>query len=83
MNIRIKTSGQVTVSLPAADSREGARLELPDGATVLDAMRQVGLDTGASYLVVLNSTSLPRAERATRALAEGDELAILPPLRGG
>ena len=36
-----------------------------------------------SYLVILNGSSVPKAERASLRLADNDNLAIMPPLKGG
>jgi sulfur carrier protein ThiS len=46
-------------------------------------MAQLGFPAERTYLVILNGTAIPKAERETRALTEDDELAILPPLKGG
>ena len=50
---------------------------------MIEVMRQLGIPEEGSYLVSVNGSALPKAERAERRLAEGDTLAILPPLRGG
>ncbi len=56
---------------------------MAEGATPVDVIRALGMPAEASYLVVLNGTSVPKAERASRPLAENDKLAIMPPLKGG
>lgn len=83
MNITIKATGPMAKFLPAGASGSQAPLEVAAGATPLEVMRQLGVPEGGSYLVSLNGTALPKAERSERRLAEGDLLAILPPLRGG
>ena len=66
--------------LPADRDGNSAVLEVAEGATPIQVMEQLGLPLGDSYLVILNGASVPRAERAERRLAEGDLLAIMPPL---
>ena len=53
------------------------------GATPADVIRQLGMPEGTSYLVVLNGANVTKAERASRVLAADDNLAIMPPLKGG
>lgn len=75
---------QVAVKLFAglrerAGSRE-RRLELPDGAHVVDVWPALGLgDEPAGLLYAVNRAY---AER-TDALADGDEVALIPPVSGG
>jgi len=83
MKITLRTASTLTRFLPADAEGERARLDVPDGATAADVMAQLGFPLDQPYLVTLNGASLPRAEHATRPLAEGDDLAVLPPLRGG
>ncbi len=83
MKITLRTASTLARYLPADAEGERARLDLPEGSTVADVMARLGFPLDQPYLVTLNGASLPRAERATRPLAEGDDLAILPPLRGG
>jgi sulfur carrier protein ThiS len=35
------------------------------------------------YLVIHNGTAVPKDARGACTLADGDELAIMPPLKGG
>ena len=46
-------------------------------------MRQLGLPMENQYLVSLNGSAVMSAERDRTVLAADDELAIMPPLRGG
>ena len=83
MKINIKTAGLLGKYLPAGSERNKAELEVAEGTTPIDVMRQLGMPLEASYLVSLNGSALPKAERQTRALAADDTLAIMPPLKGG
>ncbi|HMB77989.1 MAG TPA: MoaD/ThiS family protein [Kiloniellaceae bacterium] len=83
MRITVKSSGLLVKHLPAERQGNSAPLEVPEGATPQAVMAQLGLPPQGSYLVILNGESLPKAERGTRALAEGDLLSIMPPLKGG
>lgn len=65
--------------------RDGAVLELPQGSTVADAIAflrddpALGPSLPPKPLCALNF----RQVRGDQPLAEGDELALLPPLAGG
>lgn len=83
MKITVKTAGLLTRHLPPGNTGSTAEIDVAEGATPNDVVVQLGMPPGGSYLIMLNGTSLPKAERATRALAENDTLAIMPPLRGG
>ncbi len=83
MNIRVRTAGLLGKYLPPGSAGNAADIDVVDGATPTDVIAQLGMPTDASYLVTLNGESLPRAERAHRALAANDDLAIMPPLKGG
>ena len=83
MRITVKTAGNLGKYLPPGAEGNLAEIEVAEGGTPLDVIRQLGMPADGSYLVVLNGTSVPKAERETRQLAENDNLAIMPPLRGG
>ena len=82
MKIRVKTAGNLGKYLPAGSSGNLAEIDVAEGATPADVMTKLGLPEG-SYLVILNGDSVPKAERGSRALAENDNLSIMPPLKGG
>jgi thiamine biosynthesis protein ThiS len=83
MLINVRTGGVLGQYLPAGSEKNRASLEVEAGTTASDVMAQLGFPAERTYLVILNGTAIPKAERETRALAEDDELAILPPLKGG
>ncbi len=83
MRITVRTGGVLGQYLPAGGEANRARLEIEPGQTAGDVMDKLGFPPERTYLVILNGTAIPKAERETRALAEDDELAILPPLKGG
>lgn len=83
MKVKVKTAGLLSRYLPPGSAGSVAEIEVAEGATPIDVVAQLGMPTEESYLITLNGMSLPKAERATRALAANDTLAIMPPLRGG
>ena len=83
MRITVKTAGLLTAYLPEVGAGNAAVLDVAEAATPRDVIEQLGMPPDASYLVMLNGASVPRAERASRTLAEGDTLAVMPPLKGG
>ena len=83
MRIRVKTAGLLGDYLPPGSERNRAVLRVASGATPLDVMRQLRMPLENSYLVSLNGSVVRVAERDTRVLEEDDQLAIMPPLKGG
>jgi MoaE-MoaD fusion protein len=65
---------------------ESVEVEIPEGATVADAIEALGLQAGLGDLLerlpVAAAVNLEYAPRET-ALARGDELALIPPVSGG
>ncbi len=83
MKIQFKTGGLFVEHLPAGSTGNTAELDVSDGATPTDVMRQLGMPTDENYLVSLNGEVIVISERNTRKLSENDHLAIMPPLKGG
>ncbi len=83
VKIHFKTGGLFVEHLPAGSTGNTAELDVPDGATPKDVMRQLGMPMDENYLVSLNGEIVVISERDSRALAENDHLAIMPPLKGG
>ncbi len=83
MKVAIRTGGLLGKYLPEGSARNSAELELPDGTTATAVIERLGMPSEGSYLVIHNGTAVPKDARGARTLADGDELAIMPPLKGG
>ncbi len=79
----MRTAGTLGEYLPPGGTRNRAVIDVPDGATPQAVMRQLGFPMENQYLVSLNGNAVVSGERDSTTLAEDDELAIMPPLRGG
>jgi len=58
-------------------------LDVAEGATIAQVIEPFALPMKMVHLVLINGTFIPPEARATRALVEGDVLAIWPPIAGG
>jgi len=83
MKLAIRTGGLLGKYLPAGSARNAAEIELPEGTTAAGAIAHLGMPAEGSYLVIHNGAAVPRNARQACTLADGDELAIMPPLKGG
>ena len=83
MKILVKTAGLLGSYLPPGSERNRAVIRVSPGSTPLDVMRQLRMPLENSYLVSLNGTVVQVAERDTQVLNDDDQLAIMPPLKGG
>lgn len=84
MRIVFKLYASLTQYLPP-EVRASNRLPLdvPEGSTVASVVEPFGLPLELVHLVLVNGVFVPRDERTTRALEDGDVLAIWPPIAGG
>jgi len=84
MRITLKLFASLTAHLPA-DARSGYTLglDINPGTTVLDVIRRQGIPEPLCAIVLVDGHWVARPDRATRALAEGEVLAIWPPIAGG
>ncbi len=83
MKLAIRTGGLLGKYLPAGSARNAGELELPEGTTAAGVIAHLGMPPQGSYLVIHNGAAVPKAAREACTLADGDELAIMPPLKGG
>jgi sulfur carrier protein ThiS len=84
MKITLKLFASLTAHLPA-EARASHKLELDvdPGTTVLDVIRRQGIPEALCAIVLIDGHWVARPGRATRELAEGQVLAIWPPIAGG
>ena len=84
MRIALRLFASLTERLPPeARARHRVELDVAEGATVLDVIRRQGIPEALCAIVLIDGAWVARPDRATRALSEGQVLAIWPPVAGG
>lgn len=84
MKITLKLFASLATHLPAeARSRHRMELEVEPGATVADVIRRQGIPLGQCAIVLVDGVWVAPREWSARVLAEGEALAIWPPVAGG
>ena len=85
MQVVLKLYASLTDYLPrqGRDQRHDVALDVPVGATVASIIEEFRLPPRQVHLVLVNGVYVAPPLRATRTLAEGDHLAIWPPVAGG
>lgn len=88
MRVTFKLFAMLSDHLPQqldGRSRNGNALELdlPEGTTVQGVIDRFNLPPKLVHLVLVDGHFVPKEQRASRVLAEGDTLAIWPPIAGG
>jgi sulfur carrier protein ThiS len=84
MQITFKLYASLGEHLPHGKRQGNAMtLDVAPGATILEVIAPFTLPMKLVHLVLVNGVFVPPEERATRALSEGDVLAIWPPIAGG
>ncbi len=84
MKITFKLYATLSDYLPAEARRTNmVELEVGEGATIAEIIAPYNLPPKLVHLVLVNGVFIAPEARATRALADGDALAIWPPVAGG
>jgi sulfur carrier protein ThiS len=83
VRITLKLYASLGVYLPDGAKRNQIGLDVPASATVSEVIAPLRMPLEQVSLVVLNGKILLPPERASRHLADGDILAIWPPVAGG
>lgn len=84
MHITFKLYAMLADHLPdEARKSNSMSLDVPPGRTVGQVIDDFNLPPKLVHLVLVNGNYVHPAERAGRALVEGDVLAIWPPIAGG
>ena len=84
MTITVKLYASLTPYLPPdGRARQETRLDVEPGTSVLDVIRQCRIPEALCAIVLVNGVWVGRADRATKALGDGEALAIWPPVAGG
>ncbi len=84
MNVTLKLYATLSDYLPdGARASNALSLEVKPGTTVSRLIEEYRLPPKLTHLVLINGAFVPPQARATRALQDGDVLAIWPPIAGG
>ena len=83
MKITVKTGGLLYEYLPPDRTANRATLDIAEGATPHQVMQDLGFPADGSYLVIVNGELIAPEKRTAVRLADGDQLSINPPLKGG
>jgi sulfur carrier protein ThiS len=84
IRVTLKLYASLTPYLPEAFRKGHAMPMVVDAeATIASIVAPLGMPAALVKLVVLNGVFVPPSERAVRKFADGDVLAIWPPVAGG
>lgn len=84
MRITLKLYANLTPYLPPTLRRGNVmELDVAHESTILDVIAPFALPMNMVHLVLINGIYVAPKDRVTRTLAEGDVLAIWPPIAGG
>ena len=83
MKIKFRLFATLRDYLPPDTAGGEVLVELPAGATVVDALARFAVPVALAHIVMINNRRVLRPDIATRRLEEGDELAVFPAIGGG
>jgi len=79
VNITVK---MVAIRPPAPPNPE-RMIDLPEGASVAEALASLSLKNPDGHATLLNDESVPAGERDETPMKAGDILTVFPPIHGG
>ena len=79
MNLEVRLFATLGPYLPEGAQGDGAIMAFPAGTTVDDVVRALGIPSHLPFMTVVNGHEV----EPERVLAEGDVVAMFPPLAGG
>lgn len=82
MKINFKLYASLEQYLPANAQNHQISLDVNEGATPIQLLRQQGVPEAEVHLVLVNGVFIPPSQREN-PLIEGDELAVWPAVAGG
>ncbi len=79
MKVEVHLFATLGAYLPPGAAGDSVTLDLPDGTTVAEVIRSLGIPSPPECLTVANGRDVPSEYR----LVDGDVLSLFPPLAGG
>ena len=80
MQINLKLFATLRKKLPPGSSKGKTTLDLADNATINDLIQQLDIPLELAQMVLVNGEQTREFERA---LTDGDQVSIFPPVAGG
>ena len=77
MQVKVRETGHL-IDLCSLDE-----VELPEGASVADAVAALGIPPEQVGLVSVDGQAVSKARRDSTLLADGNEMVVMAPLTGG
>ena len=86
MKVTVRGAGLISEQLKRAgraNADGSVDVTLPDGAYIAALLKQLKLPDDRGYLVSVNNTMVSASQFGEHALASGDDVMVMPPLKGG
>jgi sulfur carrier protein ThiS len=83
MNIKLRLYATLRSYLPPDSEGSQVSLDLPEGATIPEALAVLDVPIGLAHIVLINNRHVLRGDITTRRLLDQDELAVFPAIGGG
>jgi len=80
MNIEVQLFAQLRKYLPPGSSQGSTRIDMPDGATIADALAKLGIPASAAHLALVDGS---HEANFHQQLKDGCTLSVFPPMAGG
>jgi molybdopterin converting factor small subunit len=79
VTVEVRLFATLAQFLPAGSAEGSAVLEVPEGATIADVARRLGIPAGLDRVLLVNG----REAGSDQRLRSGDVVDMFPPLAGG
>ena len=83
MDIPVKLFGALRHFLPAGSGFNSCTISLDDGASLDSLLDKVPVPRDQSYMVLLNDTIISQEQYEDTVIQDGDDVVLLPPIKGG
>ena len=83
MEIPVKLFGALRHYLPAGSGFNSCTISLDEGAKLDNLLDKVPVPRDKPYMVMLNDTKISEDQYENTVIRDGDDLVLLPPIKGG
>ena len=83
MEISVTLFGGLRHYLPAGSGFNKCQIDVDDGSSLETLLAKVPVPAGKPYMVIVNDEKVSRDRFAEIIVHGGDEVVLLPPIKGG